>query len=196
MSRAVPLRRRSTTQRGTGLAVALTTVAVLVGTAALVWHAAYAAFSDVAYTPAVPVSTATVALSDDDAGTAFFDATDLRPGATATRCITVTSTSSTPTTVKVYATSRTTTTLSGALRITVDAGSGSCAAFVPGGSPVTASLSAFPTSYTAGVTSWTTTGVSGESRPYQVTYSLPSGTTTGAQSGAASLGFTWEAQTP
>jgi hypothetical protein len=108
----------------------------------------------------------------------------------------VTSTSTAPTVVKVYASSRTSSTLSAALRITVDAGTGGCAAFVSAGSPVTATLSTFPTTYGVGVSSWTTTGTSGESRTYQVTYSLPSNAAAGAQGGTASLGFTWEAQTP
>ena len=196
MSRAPVGSSRRATRRGTRLAVALSVLVALVLAAGLVWHSAYATFTDVAPAGTFPVGTATVALSDDDAGTAFFAASDLRPGITATRCIVVTSTSTAPTVVKVYASSRTSSTLSTALRITVDGGTGGCTAFLSAGSPITATLSAFPTTYAAGVSSWTTTGTIGETRTYQVTYSLPATATTRAQGGSASLGFTWEAQTP
>jgi hypothetical protein len=193
MSRAPAHAPRRSTRRGTRLVLALTLLAALILAASFVWRAAYAGFSVTTYATNVPVSTATLALADDDAGTAFFAATDLRPGAAGTRCLVVTSTSSAPTTVKVYAGTRTSTALSGALRLTVDSGPGGCAGFVSGGGATTSTLSAFPTTYAAGVTSWTTTGTPGETRAYQVTYSLPASATSG-QNGTASLSLTWEAQ--
>jgi hypothetical protein len=195
MSRVPARRARRTTRRATRLALALTVVGALVLAATVVWRAAYADFSVSISAGTVPVSTATLSLADDDAGTALFAATDLRPGAAATRCIVVTSTSTAPTVVRVYTGNRPTGSLSGALRITVDAGTGGCAGFVSVGSPATSTLSAFPTTYADGVASWKTTGASGETRTYQVTYTLPTNATTAGQGGTASLPLTWEAQT-
>lgn len=193
MSRALAHTRRAT-RRGTRLALALSVLVALVLAASFVWHAAYASFSDTTSPVRSTISTGRVVLSDNDAGVALFSGTDLRPGATATRCIVVTSTSTVPTVVKTYATSQTSNTLSGALKVTVDGGTGGCAAFVSAGSPGTTTLSAFPTSYAAGLGAWATTGANGESRTYQVTYSLPTDATTNAQGGTASLALTWEAQ--
>jgi hypothetical protein len=195
MSRALARRARRTTRRATRLALAVTALGALVLAAIVVWHTAYAGFTDSVSGGSVPVSTATLSLTDDDAGTALFAASDLRPGAAATRCIVVTSASTAPTVVRVYTGNRPTGSLSGALRITVDAGTGGCAAFVSAGSPTTSTLSAFPTTYADGVASWKTTGTSGETRTYQVTYTLPTSATTAAQNGTASLLLTWEAQT-
>jgi hypothetical protein len=174
--------------------LALTAGAALVLAATVVWHSASAGFTDATPAAVVPVTTATLSLSDDDNGTALFTATDLRPGAAATRCLVVTSTSSVPTVVRVYAGSRTAGALSGALKVTVDGGTGGCAAFVSAGTPTTTTLSALPTGYASGIAGWTTTGTSGESRTYQVSYSLPTGASTSAQNGTASLALTWEAQ--
>jgi hypothetical protein len=62
--------------------------------ATLVWQSASAAFSDSTKTTTLAVTTGTVAFSDDDAGAVMFSASGLRPGASQTRCITVTSTGS------------------------------------------------------------------------------------------------------
>jgi hypothetical protein len=195
MSRALARRARRTTRRSTRLALALTAVGALVLAATVVWRNAYADFTDFVSGGSVPVSTATLSLTDDDAGTALFTATDLRPGAAATRCIVVTSASTAPTVVRVYAGARTTSSLSGALRITVDAGTGGCSGFVSAGSPTTSTLSAFPTTWAGGVAGWATTGTGAESRTYQITYALPTNATSAAQGGTASLALTWEAQT-
>lgn len=186
-------RRGRTSRRRVRLANAGAATAALLLAVAVGWHAAWAGFSDTTQPGGLTITTATLSLSDDDAGTAFFTATDLRPGATGSRCLTVTSTSTVPTTVRVRASSRTTGTLSGQLRVTVDAGTGPCTGFVSGGSPGTAILAQFPTTWSAGLTSWRTTGTAGESRAYQVTYTLPASATTGSN-GTASIALTWEAQ--
>jgi len=83
--------------------VALATPAAILAGAALVWQASYAAFSGTTRSSGNSWSTGSVALSDDDAGAARFQATNLTPGATDTRCITVTATASVAGVVKGYA---------------------------------------------------------------------------------------------
>src|SRR4051794_33333866 len=83
-------------RRARRLALVVSGIGALVVTAGLVWQSAYAAFTDSTPPATVTVSTGTVALADDDAGAVLFSAGGLRPGATQTRCITVTSTGSAP----------------------------------------------------------------------------------------------------
>ena len=73
--------------------------------------------------------------------------------------------------------------------------SGSCAGFVADSTIYTGTVAALPTSYAAGLGSWTTAGNSaGETRTYQLTLSVAAGAPTSAQGGTASIAFTWEAQ--
>lgn len=200
MSRAFVRSSGRATRRGTRLAFAFSGLAALGLSTVFVWHSAYADFTDATYPVGTRISTGTVALGDNDSGIALFSVTDLRPGAAASRCIVVTSTSTVPTVVRLYAPGRTASALSKALKLTVEAGtgasaSGRCLGFTPTASVYNGLLSAFATTYAGGADSWTTTGAAGgESRTYQITYSLPTGATTG-QGGSASLPFTWEAQT-
>lgn len=84
------------------LAVALATpVAVLAG-AAMVWQASYAAFTGTTRSSGNSWSTGQVALSDDDNGTARFQATNMTPGSTETKCLKVTATTSVAGVVKGY----------------------------------------------------------------------------------------------
>ena len=132
-------------------------------------------------------------------GLVALSATGLRPGATQTRCITVTSTGSAASLVKLYGTGKTTTkSLSTYLTLVVSAGSGgssaSCAGFVPASTVYRGTLNAFPTSYAAGVGSWSPAGGAAESTTYQITYSLSASAPAAAQTGTAAVAFTWEAQ--
>src|SRR4051812_23266697 len=123
-------------RRARRLALAVSGIGALAVAAGLVWQSAYAAFTDSAPLPALTLSTGNVAISDDDAGAVLFSAGGLRPGATQTRCITVTSTGSAPSLVRLYGTGRTTTrSLSSYLTLVISAGSGgssaSCVGFAP-----------------------------------------------------------------
>jgi hypothetical protein len=174
--------------------------AALILATALVWQTAYATFSVTTYPFSTTFSTGTVAISDDDAGTALFSTTGLKPGAAATRCLTVTSTGSVPALVRLYGTGRSTTkSLSSYLNLTVLAGTGGgrsgCGAFTPESTVYTGTLAAFPTTYGSGVTAWTTAGTSGETRTYQLTYSMSSSAPASVQTGSAAVAFTWQAQT-
>jgi hypothetical protein len=187
-------------RRARRLALAVSGIGALAVTAGLVWQSAYAAFTDSAPLSRLTVNTGTVAIADDDAGAVLFSAGGLRPGATQTRCITVTSTGSAPSLVRLYGTGRSTTkSLSSYLTLVISAGSGgssaSCVGFAPKSTVYRGTLAAFPTAYAAGVGSWTTTGnPAGERTTYQVLYTLAASAPVSAQGGTASVALTWEAQ--
>jgi hypothetical protein len=183
-------------------------VAVLAGvlaSAGVVWEASYSAFSATATNPTSNWSSGTVALSDDDTNTALFTAANLKPGATGTKCIAVTSTGSLPSTVKLYGTSAATTNaLSSYLNLTITQGTGgtfgSCTGYTPlatGSSVFAGTLAGFAgtsTGFASGLGSWTPTGTGSETRVFQLTYTIDSAVPNSAQGGTAALGFTWEAQ--
>jgi hypothetical protein len=182
------------------MGLAVSGIGALALAAGLVWQSAYAAFSETTPPYTLSWSTGTVVLADDDAGAVMFSASGLRPGATQTRCITVTSTGSAPSLIRLYGSGRTTTkSLSAHLTLVVSAGTGgsagSCVGFVPSSSVYRGTLAALPTSYASGVGSWTTAGTTtGETTNYQITYSLAASAPASAQGGTAAVAFTWEAQ--
>ena len=114
MSRPLPRRRPSRRARRSWLAG--TALAALVLASAVVWQAGYATFTVTTAPVTTTVSSGSVAVGDDDAGTALFSVTGLRPGASATRFIAVTSTGSAPSVVRLYGTGRSTNALATALR--------------------------------------------------------------------------------
>jgi len=187
------------TRRARRLALAVSGAGALVLAATLVWQSAYAAFTD--STPAYTTtwSTGTVAIADDDAGAVMFSAANLRPGATQTQCITVTSTGSAPSAVRLYGTGKTTSrSLSTYLTLVVSAGTGgsaaSCSGFVPASTVYRGTLNAFPTTYATGVGSWNPAGGAAESTSYSITWTLAPTAPVSAQGGTAAVAFTWQAQ--
>jgi hypothetical protein len=169
---------------------------------AMVWQSSYSAFSDTTSNPTSNWATGTVALADDDSNTAMFTAPNLKPGATGTKCIAVTSTGSLPATVKLYGTSYSTTNaLATYLNLKVEEGTGattgSCAGFTGASTAYDGTLAAFGTSKTSfatGVGTWAPTGSGTETKSYRVTYTLSASTPDSAQGGAVTLGLTWESQ--
>src|SRR4051812_50082268 len=98
--------------------------AALVLSAGLVWHSSYAGFSDATAPWASTVGTGTLALTDDDTALRMFTATGIKPGATGTRCIAVSSSGSRAA-VRLYGTGRSSSNgLSAALRLTISLGTG------------------------------------------------------------------------
>ena len=95
--------RRARARRGRLLVMAGIPLG-MIGSAALVWQASYAAFSGKTENASNTITSGTVSLSDNDSGTAAFTLTGLRPGSSGSRCIVVTYTGSlTPSTdVQVY----------------------------------------------------------------------------------------------
>ena len=199
MARLLPRSSRPS-RRARRMGLAVSGIGALALAAGLVWQSAYAAFSETTPPYSLSWSTGTVALADDDAGAVMFSASGLRPGATQTRCITVTSTGSAPSLIRLYGSGRTTTkSLSAYLTLVVSAGTGgsagSCVGFVPSSTVYRGTLATFPTSYASGVGSWTTAGTTtGETTSYQITYSLAASAPAIAQGGTAAVAFTWEAQ--
>jgi hypothetical protein len=187
------------------LATWIAVPAALIASGVIVSTASYSAFSATTVNPTSNWTAGTVALQDDDTNTALFTATNLKPGSTGQNCITVTSTGSLASAVKLYGTNAATTNgLSSYVNVTVQQGTGggfgSCSGFTPlstGGTLYTGTLADFASghsNFATGVGTWTPTGSASESRVYQVSYSVSSSTPNTAQSGTAALGLTWEAQ--
>lgn len=179
--------------------------AALLLSGGLVATASYSAFSATTSNPTNNWTSGSVTLTDDDNDTAMFNATNLKPGSTGTKCIAVTSTGSLASAVKLYATTPATTkSLSTYLNLTVTQGTGggfaSCTGFTPlatGSSVYAGTLAAFgtsATSYATGLGTWAPTGTASETRVYQFTYTLDAAAPNSSQGGTASVGFTWEAQ--
>ena len=202
------------TPRLARLAAWIAIPAALVASGLVVSQASYSAFSSSTANPTSNWTAGTVALTDDDGGTtadastgtAMFQATNLKPGSTASKCIAVTSTGSLASAVKLYSSSYTTSKDLGAnitLNITQGTGGGfgSCTGYtaLTGSagsvySGTVAGLSTAATSYSNGLGAWTPTGTASETRTYQVTYTVNAAATNAQQGGTAAIALTWEAQ--
>jgi hypothetical protein len=184
----------------------VTSVVAGVGaSAAVVWHASYSAFSATTANPTNNWAAGNLALSDDDSNTAMFNASNLKPTSTGTKCIAVTSTGSLASTVKLYGTAYATTNgLASSINLTVTQGTGggfgTCTGFTPLGtgssvySGTVAGFAAASTNFGNGLGTWAPTGTGSETRVFQFVYTVDPATPNSAQSGTAALGFTWEAQ--
>lgn len=170
-----------------------------------VWHASYSAFSATTNNPSSNWATGDVALRDDDSNTALFDAGNLKPGSTGTKCIVVTSSGSLASSVKLYGTGASTTrSLDSWIDLTVEEGAGgsfsNCTGFIATGTVFNGTLADFATnrtSFATGVGTWTPAGQTAPatvSRTYRFSYTVNSSTPNSAQGGTATIGFTWEAQ--
>jgi hypothetical protein len=179
--------------------------AALIASGFVISEASYAAFSSTTVNPTNNWTAGTVALSDDDANTALFTATALKPGSTGTKCIVVTSTGSLASTVKLYGTgAATTNALSSSINLVVTQGTGgsnaSCTGFTAlssGSGLYSGTLAAFGTAntnFSNGLGNWAPTGSASETRTYQFTYTVDAAAPNSAQAGTATVGFTWEAQ--
>lgn len=177
-------------------------VAVLVA-AGLVWQSAYAGFGASTTPRRLPsVTTGTVAVGDDDAGRTLFSVSGLRPGASGSSCLTVTSTGNRAAAVRLYATGRATTNaMSSYLTLTVTAGTrqgaSGCALTSPA-AVYSGTVAGMPGDYAGAArdwsaNAWNTTGGK-ESLTYVIGYSLPADTPASVQGGSAKLTFVWEAQ--
>ena len=171
----------------------------------VVAQASYSAYSATTVNPTNNWATGTVALTDDDANTAAFTAANLKPGATGTKCLVLTSTGSLASTVKLYATTPASTkNLAANINLTITQGTGgsfgSCTGYTPlatGATLYTGTLDGFGSTYTGyatGLGSWAPTGTANESRTYQITYTVNGNAPDTTQGGTASLGLTFEAQ--
>jgi hypothetical protein len=197
----------TSTRRTRRIAAALATPVAIMAAAALVWQASYAAFSGTTRNSGNSSSTGTVALTDDDAGSARFQAVNMVPGSTETKCIAVTANATVPGVVKGYAINPVPSThgLENYVMVTVREGSGggfgSCTGFtaastlVPGVS--LASLATF-NDYAHGMGGWSVAAGT-RTKTYEVTWTFDASTLTqpqldqlqGDQTG---IDFQWELQ--
>ena len=201
MARIAP-RLSTAWTRALGISSAAVGVAA---SAAVVWHSSYSAFSATTANGTNNWAAGSVILVDDDSSTVMFNASNLKPTSTGTKCIAVTSNGTLPSTVKLYGTSYTTTNaLASSLNLTVTQGTGggfsSCTGFTPLGTGATvyngtlAGFAAASTNFSNGQGSWAPTGTPGEVRTFQFVWTLDPNMPNSAQSGTAAIGFTWEAQ--
>ncbi|GAB3615715.1 hypothetical protein GCM10027416_02720 [Okibacterium endophyticum] len=159
---------------------AVLTPVAIIAAAALIWQSSYAAFTGSTRNSGNNWSTGSVALTDDDAGAARFQAADMVPGATDTKCITVTANTSVPGVVKAYAVNPV---LSPAglqdhimVNITYGTGGGfgSCDGFVEQGVAVpSASLTSFASinTFEEGIGGWNIVAGT-QSRTYKLTWTF------------------------
>jgi hypothetical protein len=131
---------------------------------------AYAAFAALTGNSGNTASSGTVAISDNDDGAALLSLTSARPGASATRCISVTYSGGLPATVRHYA--NVTGSLASSLTLKVTRGSGtssfgSCSGFTADGTDYigagagviySGKLSQYPSTYASGIVDAADTG--------------------------------------
>ncbi|MFZ7087992.1 hypothetical protein [Curtobacterium sp. RRHDQ10] len=182
--------------RWSALPVAVIASGIIVSTAS------YAAFTSTTENDGNSWTAGSIALADDDQGTAMFDASDLQPGSAGERCITVTSAGSLTNTVRLYTQNATTTAaLADHLAVTVDHGTGGgfadCTGFVEDGTAFTGSLSDLTeqaTDHASGIGQWTVPA-GGDERTYRIRYALSEDAPNTAQGGSAAVDLVWEGQT-
>ena len=127
--------------RAARIAAACATPIAVVAAGALVWQGSYAAFTGQTRNSGNDWSTGTVALTDDDQGSARFQVSNMEPGDSDTKCLTVTANASVPGTVRAYAVNPTITStdLADHILVSVDEGTGgsyaSCDGFTEISSP-------------------------------------------------------------
>jgi hypothetical protein len=172
----------------------------LLGSGALVWRGTSALFTATTTSPGNSWTAGTVALGDDDSGSALFSAAGLVPGDQAENCLTVDYTGDVATAVKLYATSFTDPgSLAQYLHLVVQEGSGGgygdCTGFVPSSGIWTGTLDGFAsgaTDFGSGVGGWTPSGAG--SRVYRIAWTLDAATPTAMQGTTVGLTFRWESQ--
>ncbi len=173
---------------------------VLLAVGALASVGIGASFTSQTSNPANAWASGSVTLGDDDAGAVMFGATGISPGATGSRCLTVSYTGTLPTTVKLYVPSSSDPlSVAQYLDLTIQEGTGggfgSCASFTPSStlySGTLATLATTHTDYTNGVGAWAP--ASPASRTFRITYTLNAATPANTQGATASATFQWESQ--
>lgn len=172
----------------------------MVASSLLVWQASNAAFSDTTDNGANSWASGDVVLNDDDSGAVLFNASNLKPGDSVAKCITVTYSGSLNASVKLFA-SAPSGTLAPYLNLTVEQGSGGlfgdCTSFSPDASPkYTGTLDAFAATHQNWGNGWgsftPTGGAPDDPKTYRFTYTLQDDNN--AQGKSTSTTFTWEAQ--
>ncbi|WP_183099546.1 hypothetical protein [Nocardioides pelophilus] len=122
--------------RASRVLIAASTPVAIIAAAAMVWQSSNAAFTGSTRNSGNNWAAGSVALSDDDAGSARFQVENLVPGQTESKCLKVTANASVPGTVKGYAVNPAPSVhgLENRIKITIEGGAGggfsSCDGFV------------------------------------------------------------------
>jgi hypothetical protein len=170
---------KSPGNKTTQVLATIATPLAIVAVGASVYQASYAAFTGQTRNSGNEWATGSVKLTDDDNGTARFRVSNMLPGDTQTKCITVTADASVASTVKGYAINPVTSTagLENRVKVTIENGAGGsfadCTGFVASGpalvSDVPLSAIAQVNTYETGFGGWAVSpGVS--SKTYRMTW--------------------------
>lgn len=165
---------------------------------AIIWDASGSAFVASTPNPQNNWAAGTVAISDDDGGSALFSATGIQPGDTGSKCILVTYGGNTPTTgVRLWVQSLTGT-LAPYLTVTLEqgtggtyAGCGSFAAEVTAPGVTMSSLAAARTNWSTGFGTWAPTAAA-QTKAYRISWSIAADNNAAGKT--AGLTLRWEAQ--
>jgi len=179
-------------------------VAVLLA-GVLVWQGSNAAFTTETFNAGNNWQAGSVALSNDGTGGAMFSLTGLTPGATGSKCIVVTATSTVAGLVKTYVQNPTANGLENNIDVTIEQGTGGTYADCTGFSATAtaaaqplATLFASNTSYATGLLPWTK-GTGAGSKTYRFTWTFDTTGLSQAQVNALQgtsvrADFEWELQ--
>lgn len=187
-------------RRGARVAAALSVAAGLALSMGLVVQSSYASFNSQSSIPSFSVSTATVALTNDAAGSAAISLSNQKPGGpTYTKCINVISGSSVASAVNFYSSVTGDSALRAYINLSVTAGTAgsTCSSFTAGKalfSGTLQGLSAYQNFGNGLRTGWNPTGGISETLPFQFTVGLSSAAPSSTQGKSVSATFTWEAQ--
>lgn len=167
----------------------------------VVSQASYSAFSAETTDGVTNWKAGNVALTNTAPAAATFEAANLAPLDTGSKCITVTSNGSLSSTVKLYArdlgTTASATDLSPYIDLNIETAATCESLNFTKISPVGLTLKTLGdhTSWQNGIgTNWTT-GAAGDSRAFKISYTLKGSTPNTHQNGDAKISFIWEAQT-
>jgi hypothetical protein len=206
----------STLSRRRTLRAAVPVVGILAA-GLLVWQGSNAAFTATTTAGTNSWTAGTLSLQNNSvdgvfrtAGQATFNVSNIKPGDTLTRCVTVQSGGTTAGAGRFFVTG-VTGALAPQIQLTVDQGAATvtagtsnvnpttCAGFTSAGNVATnVALGTLPGSYAAATNSWAVAGTAGEARAYRITYTFAS---TGSNAGdnllqgtSAGAVFNWEVQ--
>lgn len=200
---------RKPSAKVTRWSTALATPIAVVVAGLMVWQASYAAFSGQTRNSGNEWSTGSITLTDDDAGSARFSVTNMVPGDTQTKCITVTANATVAGEVRGYAVNPKidNADLADSVKFTVESGKdgsfADCTGFVPEDVVIEAGTTlselAESNSYEDSVGGWDVEPGT-ETRTYRITWSFDTSTLDQTkidqmQGDRVGLDFQWELQT-
>lgn len=182
-----------------GVVTAAVVVGGIVVSSGAMWQASSAAFTADTTNGTNTWNAGSVTLTDDDSGAAMFTATNLKPGSTGEKCITLTYNGSSAAAVKLYGTA-VTGSLGAYIDLVVEQGDGgsfgSCTGFGTATSVYTGTLTNFGstrTGFANGAGTFAPTAA-GQSKTYRFAYTINAAAPDAAQGTSASATFTWEAR--